>query len=189
MAVEDGNIIFTDENRILSTNLKKMAGGFMLELVKFEIEEENQMDSQNKEVKKSGGKYVVEIIILLLALVALGTGVYYGFIKSRGYVKSKGTIISVRAVERVDNEHHTYTHYYPTVKYTVDGKEYTGALDLEGPNAIGAEIDIQYDPADPSKVHSYSPKTVILCFVVGGLMLLLAIILFVRVAHKQESEE
>ena len=39
MAVEDGDIIFTDENRILSTNLKKMAGGFMLELVKFEIEE------------------------------------------------------------------------------------------------------------------------------------------------------
>ncbi len=141
------------------------------------------MDSEKKEVEKSGGKHVVEIIILLLALVALGAGVYNGFIKSRGYVKSKGTIISVRAVERVDNEHHTYTHYYPTVKYTVDGKEYTGALDLEGPNEIGAEMDIQYDPADPSKVHSYSPKTVILCFVVGGLMLLFAIFLFVRVSR------
>ena len=144
------------------------------------------MDSENKEVKKSGGKYLIEIIILLMALVALAVGVYYGFIKSRGYVKSKGIIISVKAVETKDNEKHTYTHYYPTVKYTVDGKEYTGALDLEGPNAIGAEIDIQYDPADPSKVHSYSPGTVIACFVVGGLLLLLAIILFVRVAHNQE---
>ena len=144
------------------------------------------MDSENKEVKKSGGKYVIEIIILLMALVALAVGVYYGFIKSRGYVKSKGIIISVKAVETKDNEKHTYTHYYPTVKYTVDDKEYTGALDLEGPNAIGAEIDIQYDPADPSKVHSYSPGTVIACFVVGGLLLLLAIILFVRVAHNQE---
>ena len=147
------------------------------------------MDSENKEVKKSGGKNVIEIIILLMAIVALAVGVYYGFIKSRGYVKSKGIIISVKAVETKDNEKHTYTHYYPTVKYTVDGKEYTGALDLEGPNAIGAEIDIQYDPADPSKVHSYSPGTVIACFVVGGLLLLLAIILFVRVAHNQESEE
>ena len=144
------------------------------------------MDSETKEIKKSGGKYGIEIILLLLALVALAAGVYIGFIKSGGYVKTKGVILSVRAEERTDNEHHTYTDYYPTVKYTVDGKEYIGALDLSGPNAIGAEIDIQYDPADPSKVHSYSPGTVIACFVVGGLLLLLAIILFVRVAHNQE---
>ena len=147
------------------------------------------MDSETKEVKKSGGKYGIEIILLLLALGALAAGVYIGFIKSGGYVKTKGIILSVRAEERTDNEHHTYTDYYPTVKYTVDGKEYTGALDLPGPNAIGAEIDIQYDPADPSKVHSYSPVHVIACFAVGGFLLLLAIILFVRGARAQEAEK
>ncbi len=147
------------------------------------------MDSEIKEGEKSGSKYGIEIILLLFALVALAVGVYFGFIKSSGYVKTKGIILSVRAEERTDNEHHTYTDYYPTVKYTVDGKEYTGALDLPGPNAIGAEIDIQYDPAEPSKVHSYSPKSVIACFVVGGLLLLLAIILFVRGARAQESEK
>ena len=147
------------------------------------------MDSETKEVKKSGSKYGLEIIILLFALGVLAVGVWIGFIKSSGYVKIKGIIISVRAEERTDNEHHTYTDYYPTVKYTVDGKEYTGALDLSGSNAIGAEIDIQYDPADPSKVHSYSPVHFIACFVVGGLLLLLAIILFVRGARIQESEE
>ena len=147
------------------------------------------MDSEIKEGENSGSKYVIEIILLLLALVALAAGVYIGFIKSGGYVKTKGIILSVRAEERTDNEHHTYTDYYPTVKYTVDGKEYTGALDLPDPNAIGAEIDIQYDPAEPSKVHSYSPKSVIACFVVGGLLLLLAIILFVRGARAQESEK
>ena len=141
------------------------------------------MDSETKEIKKRGGKHVIPIFFLLFALGVLAAGVYIGFIKSGGYVKTKGIILSVRAEERTDNEHHTYTEYYPTVKYTVDGKEYTGALDLSGPNAIGAEIDIQYDPADPSKVHSYSPKSVIACFVVGGLLLLLAIILFVRGAR------
>ena len=146
------------------------------------------MDSETKEIKKRGGKHVIPVFFLLFALGVLAAGVWLGFIKSSGFVKTKGIILSVRAEERTDNEHHTYTDYYPTVKYTVDGKEYTGALDLSGPNAIGAEIDIQYDPADPSKVHSYSPVHVIACFVAGGFLLLLAIILFVRGARAQESE-
>ena len=56
----------------------------------------------------------------ILAVIALCVGIYTTFFRSRGFVKTTGTVVSVRMDTSGDD-----TYYYPTVEYTVDGKTYT----------------------------------------------------------------
>ena len=122
--------------------------------------------------------------ILVFALAILAIGVYIGFIKSAGYVRSTGVIVSVRE-EVYDDDGDKKYYYFPTVSYTVDGKEYTGELDISDGNNVGGEVSIQYDPQDPSKVHSYSPVIVIIIFVMGGILFLLAVFRLISVSRQQ----
>ena len=140
------------------------------------------MSEETKENADNGGTNWAAIIVLAFALVALAVGVYQGFIKSDGYVRAKGVVVSLREEKYWDSSTKTtFYNYYPTIKHSVDGKEYTAALDLStGWVAEGAELEILYDPQDPSKVHSYSPAHTIACFAVGAFLLLLALLVFVK---------
>ncbi len=137
------------------------------------------MDSDIREEK--GGIGGMSIILIVLALAILFVGVYLGFIKSHGYVKSTGVVVSLREVESLDTDNDVVIDYYPTVKFNVDGKEYTGELDIStSPSAVGTEVKIQYDPEDPSKVNSYSPGIVTYIFVVGIALLAFAVFKIVK---------
>ena len=106
---------------------------------------------------------------------------YLGFIKSGGYVKSTGVIVSLSERESYDSDLGKVTYYYPTVKHTVNGREYTGTLDIStGAGAVGSEVKILYDPQDPSKINSHSPGIVIYIFAVGGILFALAVFKLVR---------
>ena len=119
----------------------------------------------------------VWIVVLVFALVVLAIGVYLGFIKSNGYVRTTGTIESFRAEESYDSDMGYVTYYYPTVRYIVDGKAYTGELDISSsPGNIGKEVKVQYDPENPSKVNSYSPGIVLYILALG--VVLAAVSLF-----------
>ena len=108
--------------------------------------------------------------------------IYIGFVKSRGYVRSTGVVVSLRAEETYDSDRGgTVTYYYPTVRYTVDGREYQGELDMSAAeSSMGRELKIQYDPNDPSRVNSYSPGIVIYILIVSGVLLLLSVFMLLR---------
>lgn len=139
------------------------------------------------------GVYVAEgrkiwTFVLVFALLVLVVGVYLGFIKSSGYVKSTGVVVSLREQTVTDVDTGYTTYYYPTVSHTVDGKEYTGALDINvGSDSIGQEMKIQYDPDDPSKINSYSPGIVIYIFAVG--IILAGVSVYKLITAKKENED
>ena len=90
-----------------------------------------------------------KIVAGLLAAVFFATGVYLTFFHSRGFVKSTGTIVSLREDTTGDDR-----VYYPTVEHVVDGSVYTGEMDTGSSSyKVGKTITIQYDPRDPSVVH------------------------------------
>ena len=148
----------------------------------------DEMSDETKAAPETGGKNWPAIIVLAFALVALAAGTYQGFIKSHGYVRAKGVVVSVKEETYWDSSTKTTFHnYYPTIKHSVAGKEYVAALDLStGWVAEGAELEILYDPQDPAKVHLYSPAHTIACFVVGAFLLGLALLIFVR-GRKREA--
>ena len=132
------------------------------------------MNIETKTYSAEGRK--VWTVVLIFALAILAVGLYLGFIKSKGFVKSTGVIVSLREDTSYDSDMGNVTNYYPIVKHYVDGREYTGVLDIStSPNSIGEEVRIQYDPENPSDVNSYSPAIVIYIFVVGFVLLILAV--------------
>ncbi len=140
------------------------------------------MNVQTTTYRNDSKKLWIGILVFALAILAIG--VYIGFIKSAGYVRSTGVIVSVRE-EVYDDDGDKKYYYFPTVSYTVDGKEYTGELDISDGNNVGGEVSIQYDPQDPSKVHSYSPVIVIIIFVMGGILFLFAVFRLISVSRQQ----
>ena len=78
----------------------------------------------------------------MLAAICLAAGIYLTFFRSQGFVKTTGTIISLREDTSGDS-----SVYYPTVEYSVDGKTYTGELDTgSGSYKVGKTIKVLYDP-------------------------------------------
>ena len=75
----------------------------------------------------------LKIIAAMLAAICLAAGIYLTFFRSRGFVKTTGTIISLREDTSGDS-----SVYFPTVEYSVDGKVYTGELDMRS----GKELDM-----------------------------------------------
>ncbi len=91
----------------------------------------------------------LKIFAAVLAVIALAAGVYLTFFRSQGFVKTTGTIVSLREETSDDS-----SVYFPTVEYSVDGKTYTSELDTgSGSYQIGKTITVLYDPNDPSVVH------------------------------------
>ena len=94
----------------------------------------------------------LKILAAVLAVIALAAGIYLTFFRSQGFVKTTGTIVSLR--EDVSDDSSVY---FPTVEYTVDGKTYTGELDTgSGSYKVGKTITVLYDPNDPSVIHDGS---------------------------------
>ncbi len=121
------------------------------------------------------------IFVLVFASIILLIGVYLGFIKSAGYVKTTGVVVSLREEKQYDSDLGTdRIIYYPTVSYTVDGKEYTGELDIGSGFSIGEVLKIQYDPKNPSKVNSNSLVVIIIIFVIASLLIILSIFQIIR---------
>ena len=126
----------------------------------------------------------LRIFAAVIAVIALAAGIWVTFFRTAGYQKTTATIVSIETDPDYvpDPNVSGDTKRIVTVKYTVDGKEYTRALDSDAPDyAVGKEIEVQVDPNDPGKVTS-SPFFGILLMVVGGA--LLVFIIFITVKQK-----
>lgn len=124
----------------------------------------------------------LKIIAAVIAVIALGFGVYSTFIKSTGYETTTATIVSIEEdpdyIPNADNENDV--QYITTAKYTVNGKEYTAKLDTYAPDyKVGGKVEIKYDPSDPSKITS-GFGIGIYAMIIGGVILLVIVILTVK---------
>ena len=94
----------------------------------------------------------VKIFAAIIAGICLITGVYLTFFHSQGFVQTTATIVDLTVNPGTGDESDTYT---PTVEYTVDGKTYTGVLDISSSSyRVGKTITVLYDPQNPIVVHS-----------------------------------
>lgn len=89
---------------------------------------------------------------LVIAIIAIVAGVYFTFFQSKGFEKTTAEIVSI--VELPKDFSDEETQYDVTVKYAVNGTEYTEKLDFYSPSyKVGKTINILYDPSNPAVIH------------------------------------
>ena len=94
----------------------------------------------------------LKFFALLMALIALGAGVYITFFQSAGHVRTQATILSIEEDPELSTPDDT--SYIVMVEYVADGARYTSRIDMY--SALwkeGDAITVYYDPHDPSVVH------------------------------------
>ena len=126
----------------------------------------------------------LKIFTAILAVIALGFGIYSTFFRSAGFVDSTATIISIEEDPDYipDADKPNDVQYIVKAKYTVDGKEYTTTLNSYDPAyKVGGEVAIKYDPNDPSKTTSGFGIGIAI-MIIGAV--LLAVVIFLTVKKK-----
>jgi hypothetical protein len=126
----------------------------------------------------------LKIFTAILAVIALGFGIYSTFFRSAGLVDSTATIISIEEDPDYipDADKPNDVQYIVKAKYTVDGKEYTTTLNSYDPAyKVGGEVAIKYDPNDPSKTTSGFGIGIVI-MIIGAV--LLAVVIFLTVKKK-----
>jgi len=134
----------------------------------------------------------LKIFASILAVIALAAGIWMTFFQSAGFEKTTATIISIEndpdyiPDPDIDND----VRRIVTVKYTVDGREYTTVLDSDAPTySVGGTVEIMYDPQNPETIHSGMGFGIYL-MIAGGAILILIIGVTVKrkVSLKQIKE-
>lgn len=126
----------------------------------------------------------LKIFTAILAVIALGFGIYSTFFRSAGFVDSTATILSIEEDPDYipDADKTNDVQYIVKAKYTVDGKEYTTTLNSYDPAyKVGGEVAIKYDPNDPSKTTSGFGIGIVI-MIIGAV--LLAVVIFLTVKKK-----
>jgi hypothetical protein len=126
----------------------------------------------------------LKIFTAILAVIALGFGIYSTFFRSAGFVDSTATIISIEEDPDYipDADKPNDVQYIVKAKYTVDGKDYTTTLNSYDPSyKVGGEVAIKYDPNDPSKTTSGFGIGIAI-MIIGAV--LLAVVIFLTVKKK-----
>ncbi|MBR0426222.1 MAG: DUF3592 domain-containing protein [Clostridia bacterium] len=90
---------------------------------------------------------------LAIAIIAIIAGVYFTFIQSNGFEKTTAEIVSI--VELPKDFEEDQTEYDVTIKYAVNGTEYTEKLGSYSPTyQVGKTINVLYNPSNPAEVHN-----------------------------------
>ena len=141
-----------------------------------------------------------KIATMIMFVIALGFLVYGGFkyfsekAKYDDLVKSCSeqadaevlssdpyTVTRRKRVSKYNKKKITETYYLTTVKYTVDGKDYTCKHDSKTSFPVGAMTTVKYDPSDPGRsfvgsmpMNSY--QTHLKTMIVGGVLALAGVV-------------
>ena len=133
---------------------------------------------------KSFRGFKLRYLALVLALIVIGVGVCQTFFTGQGYVKSEATIVSI---EENDLSTPDDTQYDVTVRFIVDGKEYSGLLGTYSPSyKVGKTVPIKYDPNDPSKFQDAS--SMMLIFMLIGFVIL-AVVIVTWILEKKNQKK
>lgn len=134
----------------------------------------------------------LKIMAIVLAVVALGAGIYMTMFQSAGFKKTTATIVSIKLDPDYipDPDVENDVQHIIMVKYTVDGKEYNTRLDSDSATyKVGGTVEIHYDPKDPGKITSNQGFGLYL-MIAGGVILLVVVVLTIkkRMSVKQVME-
>lgn len=135
-------------------------------------------DSKMISIKGPG----LKIFAAILAIIALGTGIWMTFFQSAGFEKTTATIVSIEKDPDYipDPDVTNDEKRIVTVEYTVDGKKYTTALDSDSPSYnVGGSVEVMYDPENPSTIHS-GMGFGIYAMAIGGAILLIIVVVTIR---------
>lgn len=124
----------------------------------------------------------LKIFAAILAVIALGFGIYSSFIRPAGFADGTATIISIE--EDPDYIHDPDSlndvQYIVKATYTVDGKEYTATLNSYDPSyKVGGEVAIKYDPKNPDEMTSGFGIGIAI-MIIGAVILIVIIFLTVK---------
>ena len=124
----------------------------------------------------------LKIFAGILAVICLGVGIYLTFFHSKGFLKTTGTIVELRA-DTTDGS----TVYFPTVEYSVAGKTYTGELDTgSGSYKVGKTLTVLYDSNDPAIVHAGGGIGIYFMVVSAAILVIIAV---TAVKEKQAQQQ
>ncbi len=131
---------------------------------------------------------VLTALLMLLALVALGVGVYTGFFATKGFESTTATIARIEEDETFVGEDPNDKHYTAFVTYTVDGKEYTEDLRSYSPSyEVGKEVKVKYDPADPATVRDASLGFSLYLILIGAALIAVSVFTMVKNGRQRKA--
>ena len=123
----------------------------------------------------------LRIFALILGVVAIIAGIYINFFQTKGFEKTKATITSIEEKEdEFSTDSDRNIEHVVTVEYSVNGNEYEEVLDFYSPTfKEGSVVEVLYNPANPSEIHSNSPFRIII-LIIGIVIVLVVVISFIR---------
>ena len=95
----------------------------------------------------------ISLIILSLVVIFL---VLMGLYELSSNITMKRTIGEITYCERVYDTHRDTSYWNASAKFFVDGKEYSGYVNVTSHKYIGQKIMILYNPKDPNNFISQS---------------------------------
>ena len=107
-----------------------------------------------------------------LILIIFGIFVFVANTKNQDYIKVESTISNVVLQEKeyYDNDgNFVDATYQLTIKYTVDGKEYTTTLDNMAKYSVGDKMTIYYNPKNPAEITQVKSLVLPIVIIIAGL--------------------
>lgn len=105
---------------------------------------------------------IVGIFLILLGLYALSSN-----------ITMKRTIGEITYCQRVHDTHNN-THYWnASAKFSVDGNEYSGYVNVTTHKLVGQKIIILYDPKDPNNFITQSSTYSGITMIIIGMVFLI----------------
>ena len=142
--------------------------------------------------ESSAARFLLPVGVIL---IVFGVIVFSINSKNQNYIKIESTVIDVKEEEDIITDadgNHTTIVYNVKVKYSVDGKEYTQALDNVSKHKVGDKMDIYYNPMDPSQITQTKSLILPIGIIIAGIASLVGGILSAVKAikrHKNMKEQ
>ena len=130
-----------------------------------------------------------------LLLIIVGVVIFFINVNNQNYVNVESTVSNVQLAEEAYTDadgNHVDATYNVSIKYTVDGKEYSSVLENVSKYKVGDKIKIYYNPKDPSQITQTKSLIIPIVMVVAGIASLIGGIISAINAvkkHKKMKEQ
>ena len=107
-----------------------------------------------------------------IILIVFGVFMFVINSKNQNYIKTESTVTKIEVLEEAYTDtdgNYVDATYKATVKYTVDGNEYTTELDNVSKYNEGDKVTIYYNPNDPSQVTMTISMILPIAIIVAGI--------------------
>lgn len=108
-----------------------------------------------------------------LILIIFGVIMFVINTKNQDYIKTIATISNVELIEETHSDidgNQVEATYSVTLKYNVDGEEYSSTLDNVSKYNIGDKMTIYYNPDDPVQITQTKSLILPIVIMIGGVV-------------------